>query len=239
MFSYYGSKSKIVDCYPKPKHGKIIEPFAGSARYSLKWFERDVLLVDKYDVVIRVWKYLQQASEGDIKKLPRLKEGNRLSEYSFDCVEARWLMGFIIGNANQSPREKANFRGTTHRPNLINYQIKNIAGQLYKIRHWEIKLGSYDEIENQEATWFIDPPYKNGGSVYVENNKNLSYADLAKWCNGRSGQVIVCENMSGDWLPFKPLTKLRGSLNTTTEAIWSNQQTAYDNEQQNLFAMST
>ena len=31
MFSYYGSKSKIVDYYPPPKHKKIIEPFAGSA----------------------------------------------------------------------------------------------------------------------------------------------------------------------------------------------------------------
>ena len=30
MFSYYGSKGKIVDYYPPPKHKKIIEPFAGS-----------------------------------------------------------------------------------------------------------------------------------------------------------------------------------------------------------------
>jgi site-specific DNA-adenine methylase len=33
MFSYYGSKSKIIDHYPAPKFNKIIEPFAGSARY--------------------------------------------------------------------------------------------------------------------------------------------------------------------------------------------------------------
>lgn len=54
MFSYYGSKSKVVDLYPSPKFGKIIEPFAGSARYSLKYFDRDVLLVDK-DVFILVY----------------------------------------------------------------------------------------------------------------------------------------------------------------------------------------
>ena len=29
MFSYYGSKSKIVHLYPTPKFDKIIEPFAG------------------------------------------------------------------------------------------------------------------------------------------------------------------------------------------------------------------
>ena len=30
MFSYYGSKSKIVNYYPPPKYSKIIEPFCGS-----------------------------------------------------------------------------------------------------------------------------------------------------------------------------------------------------------------
>ncbi len=54
MFSYYGSKSKVVDLYPSPKFGKIIEPFAGSARYSLKYFDRDVLLVDKWEVIIKI-----------------------------------------------------------------------------------------------------------------------------------------------------------------------------------------
>lgn len=56
MWSYYGSKSKIVSKYPSPIHSTIIEPFAGSARYSLKYWENDVILYDKYDVIIRLWK---------------------------------------------------------------------------------------------------------------------------------------------------------------------------------------
>ena len=55
MWSYYGSKSKVVDLYPPPKFDKIIEPFAGSARYALKWFDRDILLVDKYPVIVDLW----------------------------------------------------------------------------------------------------------------------------------------------------------------------------------------
>jgi site-specific DNA-adenine methylase len=35
MWSYYGGKSKIVQYYPDPKYDTIIEPFAGSAQYSL------------------------------------------------------------------------------------------------------------------------------------------------------------------------------------------------------------
>ena len=69
MFSYYGAKTNIIDLYPIPKFDKIIEPFAGSARYSLKYFEKDILLVDKYPVIVEIWHFLQDASENDIKKL--------------------------------------------------------------------------------------------------------------------------------------------------------------------------
>src|SRR3990167_9750884 len=103
MFSYYGSKSKIVDCYPKPKHRKIIEPFAGSARYSLKYFDREVLLVDKYEVIVRIWKYLQQCSVGDIKKLPEPTVGQKINRDDFDCIEQAWLMGFLVQQGVSSP----------------------------------------------------------------------------------------------------------------------------------------
>jgi len=59
MWSYYGSKSKVVDLYPPPKQDKIIEPFAGSARYALKWFDRDILLVDKYPVIVDFMELLK------------------------------------------------------------------------------------------------------------------------------------------------------------------------------------
>lgn len=65
MWSYYGSKSKIIDVYPPPEYDKIIEPFCGTARYALKYWDREVLLVDKYDVIVKIWHYLQQAGERD------------------------------------------------------------------------------------------------------------------------------------------------------------------------------
>jgi site-specific DNA-adenine methylase len=37
MFSYYGTKKRIVNKYPEPKYDKIIEPFCGAAQYSLKY----------------------------------------------------------------------------------------------------------------------------------------------------------------------------------------------------------
>ena len=87
-------------------------------------------------------------------------------------------------------------------------------------------------MKNTEATWFIDPPYQFGGHAYVENKINFNH--LSNWCKTREGQVIVCENTKADWLPFKPMINNKGTHKITTEAIWSNIPTNYDNEQQKL-----
>jgi len=234
MLPYYGSKSSIVHLYPSPRFGKIIEPFAGGASYSLKYFNRDVLLVDKYEPIIKIWRWLQLCSKGDILKLPRLKEGERLSSYNFDCEEARLLMGFIIAKGVTSPRDKVSPFATS-RKNHINFTLKRIANYLERIRHWEIRLGSYEDIPNEPASWFIDPPYKHGGEAYIESNKAIDYPALAKWSQEREGQIIVCENTRADWLPFSPMVKNRGVRKTTTEAIWSNYPHNFAARQASLF----
>lgn len=230
MFSYYGSKSKIVDCYPKPKFNKIIEPFAGSARYSLKWFEKDVTLVDKYSVIVRVWKWLQQCSESDIRKLPIMKLGEKLDDYNLSEDEIIF-MGFIVQHGTTGLRKTV----SSYAVDAIPTQLNNVATQLYKIKHWQIKQASFEELENQEATWFIDPPYQYGGHEYKCSNKDIDFEELGKWCKQRNGHTIVCENTKANWLPFKPMIEMQGAMFKTTEAIWSNYPTAYDNEQTTLF----
>lgn len=230
MFSYYGSKSKIIDYYPPPKYKRIIEPFAGSARYSLKYWQNDVLLVDKYPVIVEVWNYLKNASWQDILKLPSLERGESFRDHKLLSDIEKKFLGFIAAAGSTGERYSV---GTIHSVN-VDAALKKIAAQLYKIRHWEIKLGSYDELENVEATWFIDPPYQFGGHEYKCSNKNINYLELAEWCKSRNGQIIVCENTKANWMEFKPMVKMRGSKYTTTEAIWSNHKTNYDAVQQFL-----
>jgi hypothetical protein len=235
MWSYYGSKSKVVDFYPPPKYGKIIEPFAGSARYSLKFFDRDVLLVDKYEVIAKIWQWLQKASEADIMSLPTPDTGDNLDSFNFDLPEQKWLMGFLIKAGVDSPRLTVNsYRNAEY----ILQQKKDIASQLFKIRHWHIEFDSYENLQNTEATWFIDPPYQFGGEYYKVSNKHLDFHSLGEWCKSRNGQVIVCENTKADWLPFKAMREMNGTLYTTTEAIWSNFETPYDFQQMSLFGES-
>ena len=160
MFSYYGSKSKIVDYYPPPKYGKIIEPFAGSARYALKYWQNEVLIVDKNEYIIKLWKWLQKCSPDDIKKLPVLKKGDDIRNIEGLCEEERILLGY----GAQAGVAKHGNTVTEAGTRVMKTMFKNVARDIPKIKHWEIKLGCYKDIENEEATWFIDPPYQFGGT---------------------------------------------------------------------------
>ena len=46
--------------------------------------------------------------------------------------------------------------------NVWNRTKPFIAQNLNKIKHWEIRKDDYRNIENEDATWFIDPPYQHG-----------------------------------------------------------------------------
>lgn len=226
MWSYYGAKTNIVKLYPKPRYDKIIEPFAGTARYSLEYWERDVLLVDKYDVIIRIWNWLQKCSPKDILSLPRIKAGENINKVQFDCIEARLLLGFCIGFGFTTPRDTATPR-LGNRPNQLNYTLKRIASELHKIRHWRCQCDTYENTPNEAATWFIDPPYQYGGHCYARNNKKIDFQHLGQWCKDREGQVIVCENNKSTWLDFKPMVSQNVRSGVHHEVIWTNYPTHY------------
>jgi len=222
MWSYYGSKSKIVIKYPPPKYDKIIEPFCGSARYSLLYFEKDIELVDKYRVVIELWKYLQRCSPKDILSLPKLQNGDNLDNFNLS-KEEKLLMGFMVQQGVNAPRKTvSSVFGNGKMSVLIERDKQRIADNLYKIKHWKITLGDYRCLENTDCTWFIDAPYQYGGEYYHSsvNNTHINFSELAKWCKSRSGQIIVAENNKADWLPFEYLSDLSGSKNRTKEVIW-------------------
>jgi len=229
MFSYYGSKSKIIRMYPLPRFNKVIEPFCGSARYALRYFDHDVLIMDKYEVVIKIWKYLQQASKKDIMGLPEPVEKESIENYNLSEGE-RLLMGFMVWRGAAAPQKIVQPDSNIHKAK------KAIASQLFKIRHWEIRHGSYSEIENQEATWFIDPPYQVAyGEHYA--SERIDYSYLAEWCKSRKGQAIVCESIEATWLPFSKLRKTTGNWSSTTEAIWSNIPHGYEMQQKYFLGM--
>jgi len=221
MWGYYGSKSKIIKKYPLPKHSKIIEPFAGTAQYSLLYWDREIHLIEKYDVIVNLWKWLQKCSRQDILSIRNLKFGENTDDFQWNCQEEKDLVGFIITGAPSMPKKTASKWKTIIRPNTQKYKLNYIADNLEKIRHWKITLGDYELAKNEEATWFIDPPYIVNGKYYKFGSKYLDYNNLSQWCKERKGQVIACEAEGADWLPFVSLTESRGNRKIHKEVIWT------------------
>lgn len=225
FFTYYGGKYRIAARYPKPIYSQIVEPFCGSAGYSLTHNSKKVFLYDLNERVVGTWKYLIKVSEKEILDLPEVFEDIR---YLKIAQEAKWLIGYWCNKGSCEPRNKpSTWMKSGIRPNSHwGPAIKNrIASQLKEIRHWECELRDYKNLENNfPSTWFIDPPYAaKAGRLYTYSS--IDYENLSKWCNERNGQAIVCEMEGASWLPFqsfcraKTLEGLRGKKQIK-EMIW-------------------
>lgn len=230
MWSYYGSKNRICYVYPKPMFPKIKESCAGAGNYSLMYFEHDIELYDKSPVVISIWEYLQACSIEDIKSLPNMPKGTVISRQMFECDGQYNLMKFMIVQAAYGGNNVVSKWGAMR----FESNKKRVYNNLYKIKHWKLFCDTYENIPNEQCTWFIDPPYMHGGHKYPFSNRQIDFKHLGDWCQSREGQVIVCENTKADWLPFKPVIKMNGVAHRTTEAIWTNYHTHYNNIQQSL-----
>lgn len=211
FFTYYGGKYRIAPKYPKPTEKKIIEPFAGSAGYSLRYPDHKVVLFDKDPIISGLWQYLISVSESEILSLPIVVD----HVDNLRCAkEACWLIGFWLNKGSVSPgKSHSAWSRRGDRPNSFwGESIRfRIANQLKYIRHWKAFNSDYTEIiDNNLATWFIDPPYcSRAGSLY--RFSKIDYKHLAQWCLSRSGQIIICESDQANWLKFQPLCQSKVS----------------------------
>lgn len=216
MFSYYGSKNKICGLYPSPKHGRIVEPFAGSARYSLLHFENEVQLYDANPMIVDIWRYLIAATEKDILSLPDVPSKVSLDTFTQLADVERNLIGFHMCRGKAKPRKMG------HGQNDWNKAKIRIAGDLYKIRHWKIE--NWDAFgltvwlkDRRPYTWFIDPPYQHtqvkGHSDRYPYGDDLDYARLAEIVRSLRGLVIACEGPGADYLPFELLATVNANTN--------------------------
>jgi hypothetical protein len=203
VFYYYGHKKAHAKRYPQPEHDTIIEPFAGSAAYSLhgqNW-QRRVILFDTSDRVCRVWRYLLQASRADITALPEPPPGANLADYCHLSQEERELIAFHAAVGKPTPRS------IVSEFNRWGPGKRYILDSLHKVQggNWEVHHASYDTCFFEGgATWFIDPPYQHAGRRYPGQYR-LDYSDLAKWSLRRRGLAIVCGGDEDAWLPFESL----------------------------------
>jgi len=218
MFSYFGSKSKLISKYPTPKYRSIIEPFAGSARYACEYgSERNVWLNDSYDAVYRIWSWLVNASVADIQELPELNKGEDLRDITSLSDDERLLLGFCVGQCRNSPGNI--YTGWAARDNQIGRTKKQLEELISKgISHWEVTNTDFQQLQfDSSATYFIDPPYQARQSDYAVRFPDSNYQSLKTYSETRCGQVIVCENSQATWWDFSPLTTQMGQRRPSNE----------------------
>lgn len=225
FWRYYGGKYRAAPKYPPPLHSTIVEPFAGAAGYSLRYPDRQVVLVERYPVIAEMWRYLIAVKASEVLRIPEVDDVGDLPAWV--PQGARWLVGFSMNSAASTPRRTLSagrrqlramhrqFEGWT--PALRD----RVAAQVERIRHWQIIEGDYSLAPSLKATWFIDPPYADKGKHYVHHSVN--YQALGAWCRQRAGQVLVCENEGADWLPFERFATFRPGMNGagSREVLWS------------------
>jgi hypothetical protein len=88
--------------------------------------------------------------------------------------------------------------------------VNRIASVVDDCRHFEVICGDYRDAPDENAFWFIDPPYaategrwdRTRGGRYRFPNRDIDFAALADWCRARRGDVVVCEQAGSTWLPW-------------------------------------
>ncbi len=228
--SYYGSKWRAATRYPAPTYPLVIEPFAGAAGYSLRYDVERALLLEKDARIAGIWQYLIASTPEDVLQLPLLGLDEHIDSLPPCDLNGRELIrAWLQGGARNakstfSSMAKNNLRKNPHTPSFWGAACRSrLAAQVTSLKGWTIINGDYRRAPDVEATWFIDPPYNNAaGRVY--NHHAIDYKELGEWCRTRRGQVIVCENMGADLLPFRPLYAMKnnwnGSVKHTVEAVW-------------------
>lgn len=226
-FRYFGGKKSLARHYPAPEHDRIVEPFAGSAGYSLWWARpsTEVILVEKDGRVCDLWRRLQKISLDELMSIECPPLGQRCTEPLINLAAAseNTMRSRRFHDSQVTARMVEKWEGSR----------RYIAGKLDLIRGWAIIDGDYSDAPDVEATWHIDPPYQprigqaagSRGDGYSKhcNSRTIDFSALGQWARSRRGLVMVCEHVGADWLPFQPFRDARTTSSSSvvrTEALW-------------------
>ncbi len=214
LFKCFGSKWLSSKHLPEPEYDTIVEPFAGGAGYSLRHYEKDVILFEKDAHVRELWQFLiGEATESIIRDIPiDVPEGTDIRTLDLRPGAALllkyWQRTNNVGNC-------WTISSWGHLPGMWTANCRaRIAEEHQAIKHWAVSnysdgLRSFVSI-TKPVTWLVDPPYEFN---YKYRQPVIDYHDLAEKCLSATGQVIVCEATDPEtgtvpsWLPFQPWAK--------------------------------
>src|SRR5262249_55726044 len=153
---FYGGKRRLARFYPPPQHRVVVEPFAGSASYSVthlvpvkgvRAIDR-AILIEKDSRVCELWERLLAMDVSKLLEQPIPKAGDRTSDFLY-----------MTSACSNRIARTTEMTVTTRMPVVLKRMFRQMAAVLPHVKdRVEIIQGDYTEAPDIEATWFIDPP---------------------------------------------------------------------------------
>lgn len=221
---------------PPPEYDTIVEPFAGSAAYSVvHGAGKRVILYDLDPQVVAIWKYLIRVSPEEILDLP----GSELGSQDIRTLDIhptarlliqRWLTPQGSNSNWRMPPSCLDVRDR-HPGSYWSTQVRDrLAREVTLIRNWEVHEASWVTAPlDLEATWVFDPPYQHNKEDKYAKIEVLDYEVLASTVQSVKGQVYVHEQEGANWLPFEPFVlaptghyTVKDGRTKRQEVLWTN-----------------
>ena len=225
-FSFYGGKGMLSSKYPPPKYKTIVEPFAGGAAYSLKYYNHDCILIEKNKDVCAVWEYIKNPNKKELEKIPQhITPGMKVSDFKIDNPAFINILRFAANVGTGGTKKKMETITKIGAKHFYKNTVQKILFWTDKIKHWQIYNGDYFDFDFGEASYFIDPPYQNqAGTLYKYGSKVIDYTNLKKYISTLKGQIIICENSESEWIKDYEINNLNRSCNVKAKHINKNRQ---------------
>lgn len=214
LFKCFGSKWTSARLLPKPTGEVIVEPFAGSAGYSLRHPHLDVVLYESSAHLRTLWKWIiEEASETDVRDIPLgLAPGTDIRTLGLSEGQALLLKNWQRTN-NVGDLWKTSVWG--HLPGQWTANTRaRVSEEIAIVKHWKMSdeedgISAFDLHKGRKFTFMIDPPYQYN---FKYLSAAMDYPLLAYLAQGVEGQVLALEGACTktgkvpDYLPFEYFT---------------------------------
>lgn len=211
LFKCFGSKWTSSKLLPPPTGKIIVEPFAGSAGYSMRHCEHEVVLYEANLHLRTLWKWLiEDASEQAVREVPiNIPQGTDIRTLGLSNGQALLLKNW------QRTNNIGNLWTTSSWGHLPGQWTANtrarVAEEVALVKHWSISaevdgLSAFTLHKGQKFTFMIDPPYQYN---YKYSSEPLDYSLLGYLVQGVEGQVLALEGLCTktgampEYLPFE------------------------------------
>jgi hypothetical protein len=220
LFKWFGSKWSASKHYPPPLHDFVIEPYAGSAGYSLRHSDRQVSLYEANPLLQKLWQWIiEEAEPRDVLQIPLglavktdisaldLSEGQKL-------LLKHWQRTNNVGNCwTVSP--------WGHLPGQWTANTRaRVAREIECVKHWKFEKPSYRKV----ATYFLDPPYQFNYDYRLPVEDYSALASLATKEIPKGSQILFCEAvcpLTGKVPSYLPFQAFRSQVTSRRKATQS------------------